>query len=144
MSHFHVKRNKIDHVFISHLHGDHYFGLIGLITSYHLMGRKKPLTIFGPAGLEKIVALQLELGGGFLQYELRFVTTWDDVKREILNTGKIKVFSFPMKHRIPTTGFLFEEVEGPRVKQGRRVRDAAKSLADRCKKEQADPLFHRR
>ena len=109
MSNYHVKRFKIKHIFISHLHGDHYFGLIGLLTTYHLMGRVDQLTIFGPAHLEKIIAIQLEGSNTTLKYELKFVYTQDEKKELLLDTNELLVYSFPLKHRIPTTGFLFIE-----------------------------------
>ena len=109
MSKFHVKRSRINHIFISHLHGDHYFGLIGLLTSYHLMGRISPLTIFAPEPLKEIISKQLAASNSTLNYTLTFKTTRDTQKELILETDHVKVFSFPLKHRIPTSGFLFEE-----------------------------------
>jgi ribonuclease Z len=114
MSHFHVKRSKIQHIFISHLHGDHYFGLIGLLTSYHLMGRTAPLTIYGPPLLEEIIQLQLNASNSQLGYTLQFVPTTTDGKQLIYDSPELQVFTFPLKHRIDTTGFLFQEKVGKR------------------------------
>ncbi len=109
MSKFHVKRSKIKHIFISHLHGDHYFGLIGLLTSYHLMKREAPLTIFAPEPLENIINTQLQASNTVLKYPITYVVTKANKKNQIFENDHLKVFSFPLKHRIPTTGFLFEE-----------------------------------
>lgn len=118
MSAFHVKRSRINHIFISHLHGDHYFGLIGLLTSYHLMGRTAPLTIFGPAPLEQIIQLQLDAANTVLRYPLHFRRLQADRPEEVLHTACVTVTSFPLRHRIPTTGFLFEEKPGKRKIDG--------------------------
>jgi ribonuclease Z len=114
MSHFHVKRSKIQHVLISHLHGDHYFGLIGLLTSYHLMGRTAELTVFGPPLLEQIIQLQLNASNTVLGYSLHFVATSTNGKQLIFENEELQIFSFPLMHRIDTTGFLFQEKLGKR------------------------------
>lgn len=100
---------RIQHIFISHLHGDHYFGLIGLITTYHLLQRKTPLTIYGPKPLEAIIRLQLEVANTQLNYPLIFKATQDQVKELIYEDEHLMVYTFPLRHRIPTTGFLFRE-----------------------------------
>ena len=110
-----VKWFKIDHIFISHLHGDHYFGLIGLITTFNLLKRSNRLTIFGPNELKKIIALQLKASNTLLNYELKFVATKDDEKRLLLDLPECLVYSIPLKHKLPTTGFLFLEKTEPRL-----------------------------
>jgi ribonuclease Z len=110
-----VKWFKIDHIFISHLHGDHYFGLIGLITTFNLLKRSNRLTIFGPNELKKIIALQLKASNTLLNYELKFVATKDDEKRLLLDLPECLVYSIPLKHKLPTTGFLFVEKTEPRL-----------------------------
>jgi len=114
MSHFHVKRSKIHHIFISHLHGDHYFGLIGLLTSYHLMGRTADLTVYGPPLLQQIIQLQLDASNTKLGYPLHFVATSTNGKLLIYESDELQVYSFPLMHRIDTTGFLFQEKLGKR------------------------------
>lgn len=109
MTFYGIKRFKIDHIFISHLHGDHYFGLIGLITSYILLGRKTPLHIYGHPLLKEIVDLQLSAGNARLSYEIIFHPTQAESREVIMEDENIKVHTFPLKHRIPTTGFLIEE-----------------------------------
>jgi len=109
-----VRWFKINHIFISHLHGDHYYGLIGLITTYNLLKRTEPLTIFGPKDLKKIIDLQLKVCNTVLNYKLKFIATNDSDKRLILELPECTVFSFPLQHKIPTTGFLFVEKSEPR------------------------------
>jgi ribonuclease Z len=104
-----VKSFKIDYIFISHLHGDHYLGLMGLISTFHLSRRTRMLTIFGPPGLDEIITVQLKYGNLKLHYPLRFVPTDAAEKTLLVEEECFKVFSFPLKHRIPCTGFLVEE-----------------------------------
>jgi ribonuclease Z len=109
-----IKFSKIDHVFISHLHGDHYLGLMGLISTFHLSRREKPLVIFGPKGLDEIITLQLKYGNLKLHFPIKFVPTKAEGKNLLLEDKNLKVYSFPLKHRIPCTGFSFEEKQRPR------------------------------
>jgi len=111
---FHIRRMKINQIFISHLHGDHVFGLIGLLTSYSLMNRKEPLDIFSPAGLEQIIDIQLEMSQTIPTYPINFHHI-DTTKFQCIFENKIlKVYSIPLIHRIPTCGFLFREKPFPR------------------------------
>lgn len=109
-----LKWSKINQIFISHLHGDHFFGLIGLLNSYGLAGRTAPLDIFGPDGLEKIIMIQLRYGGGNLPYPLRFHRVDCTFSSSIYEDQHVRVYSIPLGHRIPTSGFLFREKERPR------------------------------
>jgi ribonuclease Z len=109
-----IRFQKINHIFISHLHGDHYFGLIGLISTLHLLGRKKEVIIYSPAGLEEIINIQLRASDTILNFPLSFVTTNLDGLNLLFENKRIQVFSFPVKHRIPTTAFLFKEKIGMR------------------------------
>jgi len=104
-----IKLSKIDFIFISHLHGDHYLGLMGLISTMHLSKREKLLTIFGPKGLDEIITIQLKHSHLKLHYPIKFVPTTHKGKNLLLDLKYIQVFSFPLKHRIPCTGFSFEE-----------------------------------
>lgn len=109
-----VKARKLDHIFVSHLHGDHYFGLIGLVSTFHLMNRKQPLHIFGPPHLQKILQVQLETSK-HKNYPLIFHPTHADHPEIIFENEEISVESIPMNHgEIPTTGFLFREKPQPR------------------------------
>lgn len=105
---------SVNQIFISHLHGDHFLGLPGLIASMHLLGRQKELTVFGPKELEDIINLIHQYSETKLNYPLKFVHTQADKKHLIWEDDKVEVYSFPLKHRIPTTGFLFKEKPLPR------------------------------
>lgn len=107
--HFGLKANRIDHIFISHLHGDHYLGLVGLLSSLHLNGRTKSMDIFGPPELKEIIDLQFKHSQTFLRYPLNFNVTNSTVGEEIFENFDIVVESFPLDHRIPCTGFRFTE-----------------------------------
>jgi len=109
-----IKLQKIRHIFISHLHGDHFFGLIGLISTLHLLGRKDDLDIYGPEGLEKVIEIQLEASQTMLNYPLHFHITNPNQAEVVYETDEHFVKSFPLDHRIPTTGFLFAEKLKPR------------------------------
>ncbi len=109
-----VKFSRIDHIFISHLHGDHYLGLMGLISSYHLNNRIRPLYIYGPKGLDEIITIQLRHSRTFLKFPLYFNETSQDGKKLLVELENIRIFSFPLKHRITCTGFSFEEKMRPR------------------------------
>lgn len=105
----HIHFQRIRHIFISHLHGDHFFGLIGLVSSMHLLGRTKPLHIYGPPMLREILEMQLQASQTSLLYSLEFHPTQANEQEMIFEDEHISISSFPMLHRIPTTGFLFHE-----------------------------------
>jgi len=109
MLRFDVKASRIDHIFISHLHGDHYLGLVGLLSSMHLNGRKKTLKLFGPPQLKEIIDLQLKYSDTVLQYPIDFIFTNADKAEVILDTTDITVETIPLDHRIACTGFLFKQ-----------------------------------
>jgi ribonuclease Z len=112
MSEYKIKRGKINHIFISHMHGDHYFGLIGLLTSMGLMSRTNPIHIHGPSPLEQILNLQLNAANIKLPYEIYFHSLSGE--RNIANDKKITVDCFKVQHRIDCWGFLFREKKNPR------------------------------
>jgi Metal-dependent hydrolases of the beta-lactamase superfamily III len=101
------KASKIDYVFISHLHGDHYFGLIGLLSSLHLNGRVKPIKIFAPEPLQEILALQFKYSETVIRYPIEFVVTQANESVQIFENADLVVDSFVLNHRIPCTGFKF-------------------------------------
>lgn len=107
MNRYKIRRSKINHIFISHLHGDHYFGLIGLLTSLGLNHRIQELHIYSPQPLKEIIDLQLAVAGANLPYPLHF----HDLQSEeiIFEDKKISVECFRVKHRIECWGFLFRE-----------------------------------
>ena len=104
-----VNFNKISHVFISHLHGDHYFGLIGLISTFRLLGRVSDLNIYAPEGLQEIINLQLKLSCSWLNYKVYFHALTGKNQKMIFKNRDFNVKTIPLNHRIYTNGFLFEE-----------------------------------
>ncbi len=109
MLRFDVRASRIDHIFISHLHGDHYLGLVGLLSSLHLNGRKKPLKLFGPPQLMEIIDLQFKYSETTLQYTIDFFPT-DATRRQVIVVNEdVTVETIPLNHRIACTGFLFRE-----------------------------------
>ncbi|MAN86618.1 MAG: ribonuclease Z [Algoriphagus sp.] len=108
-----VKTSKISHIFISHLHGDHYLGLIGLLSSYNLSKRLDPIFLFGPKGLDEIITTHFRYSNTQLSYPLHFKETNPDKGFSLLtDQANYQVYSFPLKHRLPTTGFLIREKAG--------------------------------
>lgn len=117
LKNFGISPFAIREIFITHLHGDHYFGLIGLISSMLLQGRTKPLTIFSPnsLSLEKIIRLQLNETQKTLSFTLRFAEV--STKKEshcIFENDDLSVWSLPLQHRLPASGYLFKEKPGQR------------------------------
>lgn len=106
---FKAKFQKIDHIFISHLHGDHFFGLPGLLSSMHLLGRKQPITIYAPSELKGIIDKINSVSETRLNYEVNWKFTSDKEMCLLFEDDKTEVYSFPLKHRIFCTGFLFKE-----------------------------------
>lgn len=104
-----VKLSRVDHIFISHLHGDHYFGLIGLLSTMHLFGRKKELLLIGPPGLKEILQLQLRYSETSINFHIRFIEFTPDVSELVVDHPKYTVTTLPMDHRVPCSGYLFKE-----------------------------------
>jgi len=105
---------RLCHVFISHMHGDHFYGLIGLISTMHMLGRTSDLNIYGPPQLEQIIRLQLEASVTTLAYQLKFHITHAETKVILFESDVLEIWSFPLSHRVATTGFLFAEKPFPR------------------------------
>ena len=103
-----IRFNRIHHIFISHLHGDHYLGLMGLIFTFHLQGRTEDLFIYGPPGLDEIISLQLKHSESVLNYRLHFQLLGQD-DQLLFENEDIQVHSLKMNHRIPCYGFVFSE-----------------------------------
>lgn len=106
--------NRISHIFISHLHADHYLGLPGLLSSMDLLGRTTPLTVFAPEGLEEFILLNFRISSARPRFEIRWEKTDATQVHCLLETPKLEILSFPLKHRVPCTGFWFREKEGVR------------------------------
>ncbi|AWG22020.1 ribonuclease Z [Flavobacterium faecale] len=104
-----IKFSKINHVFISHLHGDHFFGLIGLISTFSLLGRTTDLHVHGPKGIKEISLLQLKLSNSYTNYNLYFHELESLESEIIFEDDKVIVKTIPLQHRVYTNGFLFEE-----------------------------------
>ena len=109
-----IKFSKINHIFISHLHGDHFFGLIGLVSTFMLLNRTTSLTIHGPKGIQEIIKLQLKLSNSWPNYELIFNELESKESQVIFEDENVIVTTIPLKHRIYTNGFLFQEKIGDR------------------------------
>jgi ribonuclease Z len=104
-----IKFSAINHIFISHLHGDHFYGLIGLISTFNLLNRNNDLTVYGPKGIQEIIKLQLKLSNSWPQYELHFVELTSTESEIVFEDDKVIVKTIPLKHRVYTNGFLFQE-----------------------------------
>ena len=104
-----IKFNQIKHVFISHLHGDHYFGLIGLISTFRLLTRETDLHIYGPKGLKEIITLQLKLSNSWTNFKLIFHELSSKESELIFEDDKVSVHTIPLDHRVYTNGFIFKE-----------------------------------
>ncbi|HOI00547.1 MAG TPA: ribonuclease Z [Bacteroidales bacterium] len=109
-----IRYHRIGHIFISHLHGDHFFGLIGLMSTYNLVGRTRPLHVYGHAALENVISSLLEVSGTVLKYPYFFHPVGDKFKGLIHDDDHVQVTAFPLDHRIATHGFLFREKARPR------------------------------
>ena len=109
-----VKFSRIKHIFISHLHGDHFFGLVGLISTFRLLTREADLHIYAPKGLKEIVTLQMKLAKSWTNYNLIFHELESDTSEIIYEDDKVEVYTIPLEHRVYTNGFLFKEKEKER------------------------------
>ncbi len=109
-----IKFSAINHIFISHLHGDHFYGLIGLISTFNLLNRNNDLTIYGPKGIQEIIKLQLHYSNSWPQYNLNYVELTATESEIIFEDEKVIVKTIPLKHRVYTNGFLFQEKEKER------------------------------
>jgi ribonuclease Z len=108
MAKYKIRRSKINHIFISHLHGDHYFGLIGLLTSMGLLGRTQELHIYAPPPLQDIIDLQLKVADIHLPYQLHIHPLTEEAV--IVRESKFEVNCFQVFHRIACWGFRFREI----------------------------------
>ena len=109
-----IKFSKIKHIFISHLHGDHFFGLVGLVSTFRLLNRENELHIYGPKGIKEIITLQLKVSNSLTNFPLIFHELTSKDPELIYENSKVSVSTIPLKHRIYTNGFLFKEKEGDR------------------------------
>ena len=113
MRRFGLKAQQLDVIFITHLHGDHYLGLVGLLSSLHLQGRKRDLLLYGPQGLDEIITLQLKYSDTVFNYNVEFIAVDTTKAQTIYEDDRVSVSSIPLKHRIPCSGYLFKEQPHP-------------------------------
>ncbi len=104
-----IKFSRIQRVFISHLHGDHFFGLIGLISTFSLLNRQDELHIYGPKGIKDVILLQIKLSQSYTSYPLYFHELESTESELIFENEKVEVYTIPLKHRVYTNGYLFKE-----------------------------------
>jgi len=109
-----IKIQRISHVFISHLHGDHYLGLLGLLQTMHLLGRQTKLILVCPPELKEIIELQNKYSQTTIVYEIEYIFTNPKQAELIWEDDKIEIKTFPLRHRINCTGFLFKEKPHPK------------------------------
>ncbi|UMY65383.1 MULTISPECIES: ribonuclease Z [unclassified Flavobacterium] len=109
-----IKFSRIDHIFISHLHGDHFFGLVGLISSMTLLNRTADLHVYGPKGIKEIILLQLRYADSYTGFGLYFHELDTKESQLIFEDEKVTVTTIPLQHRVYTNGFLFREKIGDR------------------------------
>ncbi|MCO4814949.1 MAG: ribonuclease Z [Flavobacteriales bacterium] len=109
-----IKFQRIEHILISHLHGDHYFGLVGLLSTMHLLGRKKSIEIYAPKELKLILENQLNYSGSRLAFDLVFHEVNSNESGVLFEDDKMSIEHFPLSHKVPTSGFIIKEREKER------------------------------
>lgn len=113
MRKYKVGFNKINHIFISHLHGDHFYGLVGLLSTYGILNREKELHIYGPKGIENATKMMLEISKSHAKFEMIFHELSSNQSELIFEDDKVEVHTIPLDHRIYTNGYLFKEKPKP-------------------------------
>lgn len=106
--------SKVNTIFISHLHGDHFFGLIGLISTFGILNREKELHIHGPKGIKEVINIQLKHSKSYVKYKIIYHELNSTESELIFEDEKVKVYTIPLNHRVYTNGFLFKEKEKSR------------------------------
>ncbi len=114
LKNFRIKFSKIDCILISHAHGDHYFGLIGLISTYSLLRRKNKLKLFCPRVVSEIINAQMKISSMFLTYDLEIIELNSKKSEKIYESNDFSIFTIPLKHSIYSNGFLFQEKNNKR------------------------------
>ncbi|AWG26142.1 ribonuclease Z [Flavobacterium kingsejongi] len=109
-----IKFSRINHIFISHLHGDHFYGLVGLVSTFMLLNRVNDLHIYGPKGIKEVILLQLKLSNSWTNYNLYFHELESEGSEVVFEDEKVIVKTIPLKHRVYTNGYLFQEKTGDR------------------------------
>lgn len=114
MRKYKVGFSKINHIFISHLHGDHFYGLVGLLSTFGILNREKELHIFGPKGIKEVTLLQLKISQSHAKFPMIFHELSSTQSEVIFEDDKVSVKTIPLHHRVYTNGYLFSEKEKPR------------------------------
>ena len=109
---YNIRSHKINHIFISHCHGDHYFGLVGFVSSMSLLGREKKLHIYCNSFIKKVIEIQLPFHLGF---EIEYIFLDEKENELLVNNEKFEIHCFKVKHSVPTHGFLFIEKKRKRI-----------------------------
>ena len=109
LRHQKIKFSRIKHIFISHLHGDHFYGLVGLISTFRLLGRTADLNIYGPKGIKDVITLQLKLANSWTNYNLFFHELENKESVLIFEDDSLTVHTIPLDHRVYTNGFCFRK-----------------------------------
>jgi ribonuclease Z len=104
-----LKTTRLKYIFITHLHGDHYFGLIGLISTMNMHRRTEDLWVFGPKGLAEILTIQLKYSDAWLNFKLHFIETDTEKSYQLYENEQVIITTIPLVHRVPCCGFLFRE-----------------------------------
>jgi ribonuclease Z len=120
MAKYNIRRSKVSRIFISHLHGDHYFGLIGLINSMSLLNRTQDLHLYAPKELEEIIGMQMRVANSQLSFKLFFHPVTEEGL--LVEDNSITIHTFRVQHRIECWGFLFREKKKPRSVNGEKVK----------------------
>lgn len=114
LKNYRVKFSKIDFILISHAHGDHYFGLMGLISTYSLLRRTNKLTIFCPKVVSEIINSQMKISSIFLSYDLEIISLNSKDSEKIYESNDFTIVTIPLKHSIYCNGFLISEKNNKR------------------------------
>lgn len=130
LDHYGIRWRKLTHIFISHLHGDHYFGLPGILTTMSLLGRTTPLHLHAPKELETILNAIMKVADTHLSYELQFHPLVENATTIIIDTPLLEVMSFPVEHRIACHGFVFKQKS-----KGRKL------LPEKCREHEVPTYF---
>lgn len=133
MQRYGIKWRKLEHIFISHLHGDHYFGLPGLINSMGLLGRNLPLHLYAAKPLESILQQMIAVADTALPFEFHFHPLQENESEVLVDNSKFKIISFPVEHRIPCHGFKVEKKS-----RGRKI------ILEKCREYAIPAYFYER
>ena len=123
MRKYKVGFSKINHIFISHLHGDHFYGLVGLLATFGILNREKELHIYGPKGIKEVTLLQLKTSQSHANFKIIFHELVSKKSELIYEDEKVSVKTIPLNHRVYTNGYLFTEKEKSRKLHTENIRN---------------------